>query len=1039
MNQSRSITVPLLVAALRRALRRQRRFASVLWIACWFALSCSPVFALDPQQTLAQLYHTSWNAKQGVGGNVTALAQTTDGYLWVGTTDGLLRFDGISFEPYQPETGSLMATSVSALMAVPDGGLWVGFSRGGASFVHNGKVTNYSDREGFPVSTVRCFARDRTGTIWAAVVGGFARLEGQRWHNNYSDWNYPGKTAWGLLVDREGTLWVATGSQIVFLPEGEKRFQSAGMQSGKVPAFTQAPDGAIFFYDDARKKLRAFRSGSDRKIEMLADIDIPASSVLSDRDGALWVGGDGLSRVPFPDRVKPAAEKFTAAQGLSNDKVEAVLEDREGNLWIGTDGGLDRFRYRNVTWFPLPGSLFTLMAGPDGKVWAGSRGDFPLLRVEDRKVAVDAPSDVFTAYRDPDGSLWLSGNQSLLHWQNGKFFKIAVPDQVEKLSLSATPPDPITASSITKDHAGNLWVAFGGSGEFRLQNGLWTFVPILPDHPDWSASYGFTDGADRVWLSWGDRIAHYDHDKVRIFAAKEGLAIGPPNVIAGRDQEVWVGGESGLALLQGGRFHTVQSAEATGFSSVTGIVVTRSSGLWASTGSGIVHIPESEIRNVMQQPEHKVSFELFDLVSDLPEPMQKKGEVYSSGAMQADDGSLWFAAHNGAVRVDPAHIYRNPLPPPVAIRSVIADNKIYSAFSSPALPALTENLLIEYTALSLSIPERVRFRYKLENWDKDWHEAGNRREAFFTHLAPGKYSFHVTASNNDGVWNDTGATLNFTVAPAWYQTEWFLALCVVAGLVILWTLYRLRLRQVARAISTRFDERLAERIRVARDLHDTVLQTIQGSKLVADDALDPSTDPARMRRAMEQLSVWLGRATEEGRAALNSLRTSATEKNDLAEAFRRAIEECRMQSSMESSFSVVGTASEMHPIVRDEVYRIGYEAIRNACAHSQASRLQVELTYAQDLALRVSDNGVGIDSAVAGGGKKGHFGLQGMRERATRIVGKLTVTSSATSGTEVRLVVPGGIIYRTITPGRRGLTAGVKSVLKRIGLTSDPD
>jgi signal transduction histidine kinase/ligand-binding sensor domain-containing protein len=1039
MNQSRSITVPLLVAALRRALRRQRRFASVLWIACWFALSCSPVFALDPQQTLAQLYHTSWNAKQGVGGNVTALAQTTDGYLWVGTTDGLLRFDGISFEPYQPETGSLMATSVSALMAVPDGGLWVGFSRGGASFVHNGKVTNYSDREGFPVSTVRCFARDRTGTIWAAVVGGFARLEGQRWHSNYSDWNYPGRTAWGLLVDREGTLWVATGSQIVFLPEGEKRFQSAGMQSGKVPAFTQAPDGAIFFYDDARKKLRAFRSGSDRKIEMLADIDIPASSVLSDRDGALWVGGDGLSRVPFPDRVKPAAEKFTAAQGLSNDKVEAVLEDREGNLWIGTDGGLDRFRYRNVTWFPLPGSLFTLMTGPDGKVWAGSRGDFPLLRVEDRKVAVDAPSDVFSAYRDPDGSLWLSGNQSLLHWQNGKFFKIAVPDQVEKLSLSATPPDPITASSITKDHAGNLWVAFGGSGEFRLQNGLWTFVPILPDHPDWSASYGFTDGADRVWLSWGDRIAHYDHGKVRIFAAKEGLAISPPNVIAGRDQEVWVGGESGLALLQGGRFHTVQSAEATGFSSVTGIVVTRSSGLWASTGSGIVHIPESEIRNVMQQPEHKVSFELFDLVSDLPEPMQKKGEVYSSGAMQADDGSLWFATHNGAVRVDPAHIYRNPLAPPVAIRSVIADNKIYSAFSSPALPALTENLLIEYTALSLSIPERVRFRYKLENWDKDWHEAGNRREAFFTHLAPGKYSFHVTASNNDGVWNDTGATLNFTVAPAWYQTEWFLALCVVAGLVILWTLYRLRLRQVARAISTRFDERLAERIRVARDLHDTVLQTIQGSKLVADDALDPSTDPARMRRAMEQLSVWLGRATEEGRAALNSLRTSATEKNDLAEAFRRAIEECRMQSSMESSFSVVGTASEMHPIVRDEVYRIGYEAIRNACAHSQASRLQVELTYAQDLALRVSDNGVGIDSAVAGGGKKGHFGLQGMRERATRIVGKLTVTSSATSGTEVRLVVPGGIIYRTITPGRRGLTAGVKSVLKRIGLTSDPD
>ena len=343
----------------------------VLWVAYLFALSCSPLSALDPQQSLAELYHTSWNAKQGVGGNVTALAQTTDGYLWVGTTDGLLRFDGISFEPYHPETGPLMATSVSALMAVPDGGLWVGFTRGGASFIRNGKVTNYSDREGFPVSTVRCFARDRAGTIWAAVVGGFARLEGQRWHRDYSDWNYPAKTAWGLLVDREGMLWVATGSQIVFLPEGEKRFQSAGMRSGNVPAFTQAPDGAIFFYDDALKKLRSFRYGSDRKIEMLPDIDIPANSVLFDRDGALWVGGDGLSRVPFPGRVKPAEEKFTEAQGLSNNRVEAILEDREGDLWTGTDEGLDRFRYRNVTWFPLPGSLFTLMTGPDGKVWAG--------------------------------------------------------------------------------------------------------------------------------------------------------------------------------------------------------------------------------------------------------------------------------------------------------------------------------------------------------------------------------------------------------------------------------------------------------------------------------------------------------------------------------------------------------------------------------------------------------------------------------------------------------------------------------------------
>lgn len=421
---------------------RRERVSPRVWTAFVFIVSCPSLFALDPLQSLAQLYHSSWNAKQGVSGNVTALAQTTDGYLWIGTTDGLLRFDGISFEQYQPETGSLMAVSVSALMAVPDGGLWVGFTRGGASFIRNGRVTNYSDSDGFPVSTVRCFARDRAGTIWAAVVGGFARLEGHVWQRGYKDWNYPDKTAWKILVDREGTLWVATGSQIVFLPWGEKRFQSTRIRSGKVSLLTQAPDGAIIFYDNQLKKLRVFRYGRSKKIEMLPDIDISANSAMFDRDGALWVGGDGLSRLPSPDRVhgyrfKQAAERFTEAQGLSNQSVEAILEDREGNIWIGTDGGLDRFRYRNVTWFPLRGGPFSLVAGSGGDVWAGSRGDsFPVIRVGDGKLAVNGPTDVFTVYRDPDGTIWCSGNHSLLHWQNGRFAKIAVPDQVEKLSLS---------------------------------------------------------------------------------------------------------------------------------------------------------------------------------------------------------------------------------------------------------------------------------------------------------------------------------------------------------------------------------------------------------------------------------------------------------------------------------------------------------------------------------------------------------------------------------------------------------------------------
>jgi signal transduction histidine kinase len=301
------------------------------------------------------------------------------------------------------------------------------------------------------------------------------------------------------------------------------------------------------------------------------------------------------------------------------------------------------------------------------------------------------------------------------------------------------------------------------------------------------------------------------------------------------------------------------------------------------------------------------------------------------------------------------------------------------------------------------------------------------------------YRFHVTACNNDGVWNDVGASLDFSVAPAWYQTNWFRILCVASGVFFMVILYRLRVRQIARAISARFDDRLGERTRIARDLHDTFLQTIQGSKLVVDDALEPSTDPIRMRRAMEQLSAWLGRATQEGRAALNSLRTTTTQANDLAEALLRVTKDNLVPSSMVVTFSLVSEAREMHPIVRDEVYRIAYEAISNACTHSGASRLEVELGYAHDLTLRVSDNGVGIHLAIVDKGRDGHFGLQGMRERAARIGGKLTLVSSSKSGTEIKLVVPGGIIFRNMMPVRQSLFTRIRTLFRAKDQTSKLD
>jgi signal transduction histidine kinase len=351
------------------------------------------------------------------------------------------------------------------------------------------------------------------------------------------------------------------------------------------------------------------------------------------------------------------------------------------------------------------------------------------------------------------------------------------------------------------------------------------------------------------------------------------------------------------------------------------------------------------------------------------------------------------------------------------------------------LPPGTHHVELQFDAVEISFPEKVKLQYRLDGVDSEWLDAGPPAHAVYTNIPTGTHAFHVRACNRAGIWDRSGMVYIITQLPYFYQTSWFLVAAATVGLLLLGGLYRLRLSQATARLNARFDERLAERTRMARDLHDTFLQTIQGSKLVADDALDPSTDPIRMRRAVERLSKWLEQAMEEGRAALNSLRTSTTESNDLARALQRATEDCPIPVSMAVNFTVVGDANRMHPIVRDEVYRIGYEAIRNACVHSSGSKLQVELKYGQNLALRVADNGVGIDSNIVDRGKDGHFGLQGMRERANRIGGKLTLVSSPASGTEIKLVVPGGIVFQQTMRVRQTLLARIRAVVKRINQT----
>ena len=370
-------------------------------------------------------------------------------------------------------------------------------------------------------------------------------------------------------------------------------------------------------------------------------------------------------------------------------------------------------------------------------------------------------------------------------------------------------------------------------------------------------------------------------------------------------------------------------------------------------------------------------------------------------------GRIWFSVQRGISVVDSQRLTRDSALATVHIQGLFASDGEIDLRQGVHVPAGLQRITLSFAGLDFSAPDRVRYRYLLETFDRKWSAPSAERETSYTNLPPGSYRFRVTAANPDGVWSKDEAVLDFTIDPLFWQSWWFIVLCAIAAVLATMGAYHVRLHFVTRKLNSQFEQRLAERIQVARDLHDTLLQTIQGSKMVADNVLAGDPDHARMRSALERLSGWLGRAVQEGRVALNSLRSSATEQNDLAEALRRAGEECRMQRAMEFDLLVEGKSWRMHPIVRDEIYRIAYEAIRNACTHSGCDHVAVKLTYGTNLTLSIRDNGKGIEPDVAVRGKDGHFGVIGMYERAAKLRAKLTITSPKGSGTEVELVVPG--------------------------------
>jgi signal transduction histidine kinase len=653
----------------------------------------------------------------------------------------------------------------------------------------------------------------------------------------------------------------------------------------------------------------------------------------------------------------------------------------------------------------LPSGLIgSILAAKNGQVLVGVEQSLEILR-DGHIASIDStkglpPGKVTALAEDHEGRFWMGVGNDLVSYDGSRFTTLRYPN-----GQSSGAP---AAIAVAQD--GSIWASTVGRQRALIQVVNGTLTTVLSNRP--VGDVLVADKEAGVWIASAGGVAHYSGGTVTsvpIIIGNGSTKSPSLNALAiGNEGEIFAAGGRGIWGVRDGKAQMLGVANGLPCQVANGLSMSRELAIVIRTSCGLLVIGPTALKGWWKDAHALVPYSVIDSFDGA----HLSPSTFSPGMSLAADGRIWNA-NAGSIQVfDPDHLRSNPVEPPVHVETVSADGKQLTASEGLILPPLTRDIELDYTALSFTVPQKVRFRYLLEGRDKTWQSPGSRRTAFYQNLGPGRYRFRVVAANNDGVWNTPGSVLDFSVKPAWFQTLWFRLLSITAAMLVMFFLYRLRLRSLSRAINARFDERLDERTRMALELHDTFLQTVQGSKMVADDALDAGSDQVRMRKALEKLSVWLEQAVTEGRAALHALRVTTTERNHLAQFLERTAKEHCDSRSISVALTVIRDAKDLHPIVRDEITRISEEAIRNTCLHSRASQLSIELRYANDLSISFQDNGIGIDPEVVDMGKEGHFGIKGMRERSARLRARITIKSTLNAGTSITLQVPGAVIYR---------------------------
>lgn len=940
-----------------------------------------------------ELLHRSFTAEQGAPVGICWMAQTPDGFLWLATRQGLFRFDGVSFvQMYQ---GQLPASGALKLWVDTDGSLWVGSFVNGVSHIKDGVVTNYSEN-GLPNGTAFSILRRPDGKLWVATTSGVAYLDGDHWVSASKHYGIALDHPEGMSLDTDGTLWITGSDRSFSLVSGGKIFQikpkeaSASSNVGLPSSFGWTADYAT------------------------------DGEGLVDSSGALWlatIGGFERFRHPADGRARSekTAETFNVKDGLTDAFVTNFLEDRDGNMWVSTQKGLDLFRRPRLTRVALPGEMDNpgIAPGDHGDVWitnfwqslshvSESNQVESQLSLSGSTLSVSSKPEIGISLvsRDRFGNIWFAGINMFAKLRDNHITHFGVPAALKDAGTRY--------QSLAIDEEGAVWVVASAMGLWRYSNGIWSLNGGRKDLPagEEPLSLAF-DPVRGLWMGYPrDRVVLLHDGKVRNFDFRQGLSVGNPLAIGELGRQLWIGGDAGVSFLSGGRFHELVGTGGQRFRNTTGIVETKNGELWINGGFGIFRIPATEVMAAEGMPSHHVEFEQFTALDGLDGASTNTRP--SPSIVIGTDGRIWATTSSGVVWIDPAHIARNRRKPTPLIESISANDHSYSPVGVVHLPKHTNEIRIDYTAPVLGIPERAQFRYRLFGFDSSWKSAQGRRQAFYTNLPPAKYRFELQASNEDGVWSDAIAEADFDMARTFWQTPWFTVLWVAAIVLSLTLLYIARIRR----LELRERIRRNERERIARDMHDTLLQSTQGLALQLS-AISKDVTDARVRNALHQLATSTNDAVIEGRDKVRFLRTGHGHGGDLVARLTRIGDELSHLHQVNFTTDVKGRIRSFDNGVAEEIEKIISEALINAFRHAGASEVHLTIDFGLwRFAGAVADNGEGIDKVVlTQGAKEGHWGIHGMRERAARVGGHFVIRRMQSGGTEVVLVVSAIRVY----------------------------